>query len=131
MDTLKISLRMLHIENCGLSIIPPEISRLASSLKKLKLPRNKISQLPESASELTALELLDLNHNSISQLPINLFIGMARLKEVNLSNNRLSAVPSSISACAQLKLLDLSNNRSKRKSIFHSKSPRQTACLGE
>jgi Leucine-rich repeat (LRR) protein len=112
MDTLKIAgLRMLHIENCGLSVIPSDISKLAASLKKLKLPRNKLSQIPDSTAELATLELLDLNHNTISQLPASLFSGMARLKELNLSNNRLSSLPSSISACLQLKLLDLSHNR--------------------
>ena len=102
---------MLHIENCGMSTVPADISRLAASLKKLKLPRNKLSQLPESAAELTALELLDLSYNTINQLPSGLFSGMIRLKEANFSNNRLISLPPSVSACAQLKLLDLSHNR--------------------
>ncbi len=111
MDTLKITgLRMLHIENCGLSTVPPDISQLAPSLKKLKLPRNRLSGLPDPASQLAALELLDISHNAISQLPSAIFASMARLKEANLSHNRLAALPASISACGQLKLLDLSYN---------------------
>ena len=48
MDTLKITvLRILHIENCWLGAVPSDrdISKLAPSLKKLKLPRNKLSSL--------------------------------------------------------------------------------------
>ena len=109
---LKIqNLRVLHIENCGLSQIPAEISRLTSSLKKLKFPRNKLSQIPETMSALGGLEQLDLSRNSIIRLPNTLFVSMDKIKEVNLSGNAITYIPTSIGACAALRVLDLSDNR--------------------
>lgn len=57
-----------------------------------KLHQNKISALPDTFADLTALTSLDLSHNSLTSVPINIF-ALPALSTLNLSHNALLALP--------------------------------------
>mmetsp|Transcript_40117 Transcript_40117/g.78636 ORF Transcript_40117/g.78636 Transcript_40117/m.78636 type:complete len:296 (+) Transcript_40117:118-1005(+) len=104
------NLRTLHIENCGLRMLPSEVANHKDSLQRLKMPRNKLEHIPETLSRLQVLQQLDLSGNKLSSLP-EIFMGMAKLKELSLARNMLGMLPGSIAALESLKVLDLSSNR--------------------
>eukprot|EP00286_Rhodomonas_abbreviata_P020087 CAMPEP_0181297226 /NCGR_PEP_ID=MMETSP1101-20121128/5125_1 /TAXON_ID=46948 /ORGANISM="Rhodomonas abbreviata, Strain Caron Lab Isolate" /LENGTH=170 /DNA_ID=CAMNT_0023402145 /DNA_START=74 /DNA_END=583 /DNA_ORIENTATION=- len=111
-DALKIeALRMLTIENCGLSKIPSDIAKVSNTLQRAKLARNKLKTLPEAMASLSNLQQLDVKQNQISDLPPILFANMANLKEAYFGQNLLTSFPPSIGSATSLKVLDLSNNK--------------------
>ncbi|KAI6155297.1 hypothetical protein BKA82DRAFT_4076913 [Pisolithus tinctorius] len=71
--------------------IQHEIS-LFGSLKVVDLHQNKISSLPDTFADLTALTTLDLSHNSLTSLPHNIWT-LPTLSHLNLSHNALTSLP--------------------------------------
>lgn len=53
---------------------------------------NKITSLPDSFADLTALTHLDISYNALEALPTNLF-ALPNLTTLNISHNRLSSLP--------------------------------------
>ncbi|PCH39370.1 L domain-like protein [Wolfiporia cocos MD-104 SS10] len=62
------------------------------SLKTVDLHNNKLTTLPDTFADLTALTVLDLSHNSLTSLPENLW-ALPHLTTLNLSHNSLTALP--------------------------------------
>ncbi|KAI0081021.1 hypothetical protein K474DRAFT_1636658 [Panus rudis PR-1116 ss-1] len=71
--------------------IQPEIN-LFGSLKTIDLHNNKLTALPETFADLTALTILDLSHNNLTSLPTN-FWALPALTTLNLSHNHLTSLP--------------------------------------
>lgn len=81
----------LHFWNKDLDSIIDEIG-LLSSLRILKLTRNKLSILPDSFKNLILLEELDLSENQFSTIPSVVF-SLINLKSLKLNNNKLDTLP--------------------------------------
>lgn len=58
----------------------------------IQLHNNKLTTLPDSFADLTALTTLDLSHNQLNALPTN-FWTLPNLTHLNLSHNDLTALP--------------------------------------
>lgn len=58
----------------------------------IQLHNNKLTTLPDSFADLTALTNLDLSHNQLSTLPTNFWV-LPHLTTLNLSHNALTALP--------------------------------------
>ncbi|OJA08474.1 hypothetical protein AZE42_02852, partial [Rhizopogon vesiculosus] len=71
--------------------IQHEIS-LFGSLKMVDLHQNRITLLPDTFADLTALTTLDLSHNILTRLPSNIF-ALPNLTVMNISHNTLSELP--------------------------------------
>ena len=94
----------LELSNNLIVSIPPAISHL-TRLKKLKLSKNKLEQVP-NLKGLASLDLLALDSNKISSLS-----GLpAKLKTLSLQNNALQQFPAAIKALKSLEKLNLSKN---------------------
>lgn len=61
-------------------------------LTLFQLHKNKLTYLPNSFADLTALTVLDLSHNALNTVPDNLF-ALPELITLNLSHNHLSSLP--------------------------------------
>ncbi|CAL1717370.1 unnamed protein product [Somion occarium] len=71
--------------------VQPEIN-MFGSLKTIDLHNNKLTYLPDTFADLTALTILDLSHNQLQSLPTNLW-ALPNLTTLNLSHNVLVALP--------------------------------------
>jgi internalin A len=99
----------LDLSSQKLTEWPESISQL-KQLQTLNLESNQLSALPESIGQLTQLQRLDFDNNQLSTLPEK--IGqLTQLQLLSLSGNQLSELPESISQLTQLQLLALENNK--------------------
>ena len=87
-----------------------------SRAKKLDLSceygnkKPKLTELPESLSQLTQLQSLDLGNNQLTALPE--WLGqLTQLQKLNLSHNQLTALPEWLGQLTQLQKLNLSHNQ--------------------
>lgn len=71
---MHLSAYMLYVDNCGLSRVPGEVSKVACSLHKLILPRNKLRELPSEIVSLTALQQLDIRFSMILPTFFSLYL---------------------------------------------------------
>src|SRR6185503_20947453 len=69
----------------------------------------KLTELPESLSQLTQLQSLDLGNNRVTALP-EWLCQLAQLQTLDLNNNYLTALPEWLCLLAQLQTLELNNN---------------------
>lgn len=70
----------------------------------------KLTELPESLSQLTQLKSLNLSNNALASLPA--WVGqLTQLQSLDLSENQLSFLPEWLCQLTQLQLLDLSENQ--------------------
>ncbi|KAK4515123.1 uncharacterized protein ATC70_002733 [Mucor velutinosus] len=69
---------------------------------------NRLVQLPDSITEMPALEELDVSYNQLRMLPHDL--ELQTLQILNVCSNQLDFIPKSIARCYQLKSLNLSKN---------------------
>jgi internalin A len=92
----------------GLTELPESLSQL-TALQSLNLSYNQLTALPESLGQLTALQSLDISENQLTALPESLS-QLTALQSLNLSSNQLTALPESLGQLTALQSLDLSNN---------------------
>ncbi|KAG8172828.1 hypothetical protein JTE90_018529 [Oedothorax gibbosus] len=106
------SLESIHIENSGIPAIGDASFWPGRRLRRLLLPKNKISFLRESDfSGLKGLKELDLSSNQISASPSAPFRHLPSLKILRLQDNNLqSLAPRFFYLLHQLEELDLSGN---------------------
>ena len=105
------SLERLELQDNQLSNLPNAIGKL-TQLESLDIGENRLETLPESIDNLTDLDYLNLRGNRLETLPES--IGNLKYLEVlNLGNNNLKTIPASIGNLSSLSTLDLSNNNLK------------------
>jgi hypothetical protein len=98
----------LSLAGLGLEAVPPELGAL-SSLTRLDLSANRLTELPDWISDLTELEELVLRGNLLARLPPAL-VGLERLARLDAADNRLVEIPAGLSRLPRLSMLDLSGN---------------------
>jgi len=116
---LDLSYNMLGTDECAeeshkecMSESVNLIARL-TSLTKLDLSHNSLSQLPVDMANLKGLRELYVHHNVIVKLPSSLFT-LGDLKVLNASNNAITSLAAEVGELANLETLDLSNNNIRR-----------------
>ncbi|XP_060973260.1 phospholipase A I isoform X1 [Cannabis sativa] len=99
---------LLSLCNCGLSVLPVEITRLPL-LEKLYLDNNKLSLLPPELGELKSLKVLRVDSNMLVSVPVELrqCVGLV---ELSLEHNKLVRPLLDFRAMAELRVLRLFGN---------------------
>lgn len=92
----------------NLSSVPEPIKYL-TSLKKLILRYNQLTQLPNWIGKLNDLEHLNLNVNNLNRLPDSFGL-LSSLKELYLWKNELSTLPESFCNLNELSILNIRLN---------------------
>ncbi|MGK7942690.1 MAG: COR domain-containing protein [Crocosphaera sp.] len=105
---LESSLKFLDLRNNKLKTLPIEIGELRC-LTALNCIDNCLENLPEEIGNLDHLQRLHLAYNQIEALPPE-FGRMTQLTELYLSHNNLSFLPVEFGHLHQLERLSLSNN---------------------
>ncbi|CAO0797029.1 unnamed protein product [Mucor circinelloides] len=128
-------LQVLTLSQNQISVIPEDMPRLLPNLVTFRIAANAITslpsrldfwikmrhlqlgsvyggnrlvQLPDSITEMPALEELDVSYNQLRMLPHDL--ELQTLHILNVCSNQLDFIPKSIARCYQLKSLNLSKN---------------------
>jgi Leucine-rich repeat (LRR) protein len=106
------NLDLSNVDNQGLNKLYDSLKAISSitSLKKLDLRFNHLSNLPEDFCSSSSLEYLDLSYNKLKILP-NSIGSLMSLKFLNLKSNRLITLPERIGELTSLKVLNLRVNR--------------------
>ena len=99
----------LDLSGNRLSVLPESLGNL-TALTSLNLAGNELSVLPDWLGSLTALTTLDLKYNKLSVLP-DWLGSLTALTTLNLSGNDLSVLPESLGNLTALSILHLSSNR--------------------
>ena len=103
-----MNITSLNISHRNLTNLPESFSKL-TNLQILVMSKNRITELPSSIGKLTNLLNLDLRGNKITKLPS--FIGkLTNLMTLDLSENRITELPSSIGNLENLLYLYLRYN---------------------
>lgn len=100
-------LETLGIDNFELAVFP-EIKTAHHHLKTLALRQNKLTSLPASISNLTALTAFTCD-NPLTELPPS-FTQLKNLKELGLNDHLFTAFPAEIFSLSQLSMLYMSGN---------------------
>lgn len=93
--------------------VPPQISRLASTVKALDLTNNRLTSLPESIGKMFRLHTLVVDDNQLTRLPRSI-VDLNNLTILSVQNNRLTQLPSDINKLYSLRRLNVSGNKIKR-----------------
>jgi Leucine rich repeat len=99
------NLKYLEIKG-GLTQLPESISKL-SKLQMLDLSMNKIRKLPSSFSQLKHLRYVYLSFTELEQFPAEL-LALPELRKLDLGHNPFTEIPPQISQLKNLIELDLS-----------------------
>ena len=99
------NLQYLKIKG-GLTQLPESISKL-SKLEMLNLSMNKIGKLPASFSQLKNLRHLDLSFTELKQFPAEV-LELPELRKLDLGHNPFTEIPPEIAQLKHLIGLDLS-----------------------
>lgn len=102
-------LRILNLNNCQISELPPQIKFL-KSLEVLSMTSNKLISLPDELCELVHLRELIADKNHLESLPFEI----GRLWSLNrlfLPHNNIKELPESLSKMERLKVLDVACNQ--------------------
>ncbi|KAL3860789.1 hypothetical protein ACJMK2_010856 [Sinanodonta woodiana] len=107
-----LSLRELHLQNCGLSVLSYDFLVTNSFLKVLDLSNNFLQSLPNGADfrHLQILTHLNLSSNQISFLNNTQFEGL-NLEILDLSHNRIEQIMQNTFEFASIRHLDISYNQ--------------------
>ena len=105
--------RELKLRDRKLTSLPDTLWEL-TALESLDLPGNELRELPATIGQLVGLRSLVLGRwgrgNQLSQLPAEI-VQLTHLTALYLSNNQLSQLPAEIVQLTHLTTLDLSNNQ--------------------
>lgn len=82
------------------------------SLTTLQLAHNRLTTIPDSIAQLTALLVLDLSYNQISVIPASIITALhATLESLNFAHNSIVEVPVELATLTRLTTLQLDSNR--------------------
>jgi Leucine-rich repeat (LRR) protein len=102
------SLKKLDLRHNLITEIPEWIGEL-KSLKKLYLSNNKLIGFPKLIGNLKSLEILEAYNNELQTLPESIG-ALTSLRKISLFNNKLKEIPASIGNLTRLEELDLHEN---------------------
>lgn len=80
------------------------------NLKELGLAANKLTNLPQSLSNLAHLEVLRIEENALTALPEKIGC-LHKLHTLTAHTNQLTSLPSSFAGLSNMQMLDLKKNR--------------------
>jgi hypothetical protein len=103
---------VLDLTGRRLKKIPDRIFKMEHRLKKLKLGKNKISEISGAITNLRYLEYLDMSENQLVELPSQICL-LRKLERLSFKNNQLQTLPEDIGNLANLSTLDISDNQLK------------------
>lgn len=101
-------LKNLDLSGNELQLLPATVGEL-SLLQTLNLNCNKLTALPD-LEHLTSLSKLDVSHNQLSELPETIY-KLEHLAEVHASNNHITTISANVCKLAALKVLSLNANK--------------------
>ena len=113
----------VNISENQLSSVPPEIFQM-QSLSVLRLSHNGLQKLPSSENlydniYTSSLRKLELDWNNLTELPEDLFRGVAHsLKELSAQYNQLDSLPPGLWVMPNLKRIKLAHNKLDRLHCF-------------
>ena len=116
---------VVDLSRRNLTRIPLEAYLLLGPfVNRLKISRNRITEVPDQLGRWSTLQMLSLDYNQVRALPrtFGVHVG-ASLRELNASNNALSKLPDSFRLLTSLTTLLLSGNS------FSSVPPQISSCL--
>ncbi|OEL37259.1 Phospholipase A I [Dichanthelium oligosanthes] len=99
---------VLSLCNCGLSVLPVELTRLPL-LEKLYLDNNKLSVLPPEVGALKNTKVLSVNNNMLVSVPVELR-QCVMLEELSLEHNKLVRPLLDFRSMPKLRILRLFGN---------------------
>ncbi len=100
---------ILNLSNMKLTKLPDSLWEL-TALQELNLSYNQLTALPEAISKLISLQLLKLSDNKLTALPEA--IGkLAALNYLTLQSNQLTALPESIGQLTKLEVFVIWTNQ--------------------
>jgi internalin A len=99
----------LDLSNLGLTELPESVTQL-SQLQVLYINDNDLTTLPESVAQLSQLDTLYLDGNKLTVFPESL-TKLSRLSRLHLNNNQLETLPESIAQLSELQVLYLERNK--------------------
>ncbi|PWA96759.1 phospholipase,galactolipase [Artemisia annua] len=103
-----MSVTVVSLNNCGLSMLPVELTKLPL-LEKLFLDNNKLTVLPPELGVLKNLKVLTVDYNMLVSVPVELrqCVGLV---ELSLEHNKLIRPLLDFRAMAELRILRLFGN---------------------
>lgn len=103
-----MNITVVSLCNCGLSILPVELTKLPL-LEKLFLDNNKLTALPPELGVLKNLKVLTVDYNMLASVPVELrqCVGLV---ELSLEHNKLIRPLLDFRAMAELRILRLFGN---------------------
>ncbi|KAE8808992.1 phospholipase A I [Hordeum vulgare] len=102
------SVAVLSLCNCGLMVLPVELTRL-SFLEKLYIDNNKLSVLPPEVGDLKNLKVLTVDNNMLVSVPVELR-QCVLLEELSLEHNKLVRPLLDFRSVPKLRVLRLFGN---------------------
>ncbi|EEY62860.1 uncharacterized protein PITG_15291 [Phytophthora infestans T30-4] len=103
------SLETLSFIDDGLEKLPESIGTLRY-LMELDLTKNRLRELPDTLTKLTALKILNLSCNVLEKLPEE-FGKLEKLEKIWLENNKLTQLPASIGGCRSARCANFNCNK--------------------
>uniref|UniRef100_A0A6Q2X8K4 Ig-like domain-containing protein n=1 Tax=Esox lucius TaxID=8010 RepID=A0A6Q2X8K4_ESOLU len=107
-----LQIKDLYLSNNKIALLEAgALDQLSSSLQILRLSRNRISQVPVKAFQLSKLTQLELNRNRLRQVEGLTFQGLASLEVLKLQRNNISKLTDgAFWGLAKMKVLHLDYN---------------------
>merc|ERR1711871_327039 len=104
---------LLDLTTNRLEDFPPEfMDIIQTSIKAIKLSRNRFRRLPENIGRCKHLEVLDLDSNRLVEIPEGC-CNFRRLQRIDISNNMIESLPENLGLCADIKRFVAHTNKLK------------------